>query len=154
MLKAVSAPLISRPQTKIDVWLANLSADVLISGTYVKPLFVMQHSEMEHAKCWSAALYRNKEQRWGWVIIPGCPEHSPIRGPWRTCLKKSAFPKWLDTFCILCCYSSWREWPALPPDLPGLMTVVHHVLSAAAPVWLATLGCPALISIWPAESWT
>lgn len=63
ILNPVSAPLISRPQTEIDVWLANLSADVLISGTYVKPLFVMQLWEKEHAKCRSRILYMRTKSR-------------------------------------------------------------------------------------------
>lgn len=73
VLHPVSVPLISRPQTKIDVWLANLSADVLISGTYVRPLFVMQLRANGSAFCFELHYCtRTKSKRWGWVIISCC----------------------------------------------------------------------------------
>lgn len=134
VLGPVSALLISRPQTKIDVWLANLSADVLISGTYVKPLFVMQLWGKKRALSFSATLYKNKEQRWGWVIISRCLEgpfaHQGLYSQSRTG-GHVAFSKPAKHFLHLLLFVFWWR-PALPPDQTLVMTVIHHALSAAA----------------------
>lgn len=159
MLSPVSAPLISRPQTKIDVWLAKLSADVLISGTYVKPLFVMQLREKEHAKCCSRILYKNKEQRWGCVIIPCCLEgpfthQGPCMHSWRRSEEMWHFLNWPDTICLLCCFSlvaRMTQTPSWPASANDCRT---SCLKCCSPRQLMSLACPAFISIWPTVSWT
>lgn len=140
----------------------DLSVDVLISGTYVKPLFVMQLWEREREReraCQASILYKNKEQRWGWVIIPCC-----LRGPFthqgpcmRSCTRSEKmwhFLNWPDTFCLLCCFSlvarmTWTpSWPASGNDRRT------SCLKCCSPCRLMSLACPVLISIWPTESWT
>lgn len=139
MLSAGCAPLISWPQTEIDVWLGNLSADVLISGTYVKPLFVMQLREWA---CQVLQLYTVWEQRaevrmgnnpflsWGTIHPSGALRVFPKK-VWRDV----AFSKLARYFSppLLSLFGGKND-PGLPPDLPPVMTVVHHFLSAAASV--------------------
>lgn len=133
--------------------------DVLISGTYVKPLFVMQLWGREHAKCCCRILYKNKEQRWRWVIIPCCLE-GPFthQGPCMCSQSRSEelwhFLNWPGTFCLLCCFSLVAEmtrtpsWPASGNDRRT------SCLKCCSPRRLMSPACPALISIWPSESWT
>lgn len=104
-------------------------------------------------------VYENKEQRWGWVIIPCCLE-GPFthQGPCMCSRRRSEemwhFLNWPDTFCLLCCFSlvarmsRTPSWPASGNDRRT------SCLKCCSPGRLMSLACPALISIWPTESWT
>lgn len=115
--------------------------------------------EREHAMCISHILYKNKEQRWGWVIIPCCLEgafthQGPCVYSWGKSEEMGHFLNWPDTFCLLCCFSlvarmTWTpSWPASGNDRRT------SCLKCCSPRRLMSLACLALISMWPTESWT
>lgn len=122
---------------------SNLSTDVLISGTYVNSLFVMQKDKLEREILgWPQHCTRTKGkgEDWKWYLyVYGTPPHTTSNMllcgfTWDSFDRDMVLYQPGSHFCLMCLFLFSRvEWPGLPPDLASVMTVVYHVLSAAVP---------------------
>lgn len=88
---------------------------------------------------------------WGTIHPSGAPAWIPPDGLKRCCALQNWLRHILPYLPLL--FGGEGDLSSLL-TCPLVMTIVHHALSAAAPLKLMSLACPELISIRPTESWT